>query len=77
MVVITANYIWSYVKMVAIATRGKFVGAPTRNAVFSRSGGGGGGTYIEKKKPIVRVMKVKYDKKKKKDINISIKEKEI
>ena len=62
----------------AIATRGKYVGSPTRNAVFSRSGGGGGSTtYIEKKKPIVRVVKVKYDKKKKKDINISIKEKEI
>jgi len=61
----------------AIATNGKYVGAPTRNAVFSKSGGNGGTTYIEKKKPIVRVTKVKYDKKKKKDINISIKEKEI
>ena len=58
---------------VTIATLGKFQGAPTRNAVLSRSGGDGVGVvYEERRKPIVRVTRVKYDKKKRKDINISI-----
>jgi len=56
----------------AIATNGKFVGVPTRNAIFSRSGGDGTGfVYGEKPKPLVYVTKVRH-KKKKKDINISV-----
>jgi hypothetical protein len=59
---------------ISIATNGKFVGPPTRTAIFTRSGGDAGGPIlIDVKKPIVRVTKVKYDKKKK-NINIFIKE---
>jgi len=56
---------------ISIATMGKFNGPPARTAIFTRSGGGGGG--IEKKKPIIRINKVRYEKKKDK-VSIFIKE---
>jgi len=52
---------------ISISTMGKFAGPPTRNAIFTRSGGGGGGP-IQKRKPIVRINRVKVDEKKKKYI---------
>ena len=49
---------------ISIATMGKFASPPTRNAIFTRSGGGGGGP-IQKRKPIVRINRVKIDEKSK------------
>ena len=47
---------------ISISTMGKFAGPPTRNAIFTRSGGGGGGP-IQKRKPIVRINRVRVDNK--------------
>ena len=61
---------------IAIATMGKFTGAVGSSSDSGGGGGGGGVEFIEKKKPVVLVTKVRYDKKNKKSINISVKEKE-
>ena len=63
---------------ICIATMGKFcrpssIEGKSTTIVSGGGGGGGGGIqYIEKKKPIVMVTKVKYEKKKRKDINMSV-----
>ena len=57
---------------IGLVTMGKFDGPPSRVAVFSRSGGDAVGPYFEKKKPILNVTRVKYDKKNRKDINIDV-----
>jgi hypothetical protein len=64
---------------ICIATMGMFHcqsgnnGGGGEDTVTVISGGGGGGIeYIERKKPIVMVTKVKYKKKKKQNINIDI-----
>ena len=60
----------------ALLTRGVICrgGTGTGKTVYVNTGGGGGGAGLERKKPVVRVSSIKYDKYDKKNINITIKD---
>jgi len=64
---------------VSLATRGVIctgsgTGGGGDTIIKNYGGGGGGGAGLERPKPVVRVSGVKYDKYKKENINITIKD---